>query len=300
MRAEYICPVLTAFDENGKVDMEAMKRQFDHLIEGGLNGIAIMGSSGEFYAMTLEEAMAFARDSIAYLKGKIPVYIGTGRLIADETIQFSNYVLDQGATAVMIVGPYYIGTDDAGVEEYYDYVAERINGNIILYNFPDRTGFDLSLNVILQLLKKHKNIIGLKDTFGAPSHTRTLIGRIKPEYPEFRIYSGYDDNFAHVVSSGGDGCIAALSNVFPKLCSEWVDAVEHDNMEKTAQIQQTIDALMDFYAISTPFMPAMKYGLSVIGIPFPLTCKRPALEVTEGQKQMVNGMLKEIISKIQK
>ena len=52
MRAEYICPVLTAFDENGKVDMEAMKRQFDHLIEGGLNGIAIMGSSGEFYAMT--------------------------------------------------------------------------------------------------------------------------------------------------------------------------------------------------------------------------------------------------------
>ena len=54
MRAEYICPVLTAFDENGKVDMEAMKRQFDHLIEGGLNGIAIMGSSGEFYAMTLE------------------------------------------------------------------------------------------------------------------------------------------------------------------------------------------------------------------------------------------------------
>ena len=92
MRAEYICPVLTAFDENGKVDMEAMKRQFDHLIEGGLNGIAIMGSSGEFYAMTLEEAMAFARDSIAYLKGKIPVYIGTGRLIADETIHIAWFI----------------------------------------------------------------------------------------------------------------------------------------------------------------------------------------------------------------
>ena len=158
----------------------------------------------------------------------------------------------------------------------------------------------MSVNVILQLLKKHKNIIGLKDTFGAPSHTRTLIGRIKPEYPEFRIYSGYDDNFAHVVSSGGDGCIAALSNVFPKLCSEWVDAVEHGNMERTMEIQQIVDELMDFYSISNPFMPAMKYGLSVIGIPFPLTCKRPALEVTENQKQMVDGMLKEIISKIQK
>lgn len=300
MKAEYICPVLTAFDKDGKVDMDAMKKQFDHLIEGGLNGIAVMGSSGEFYAMTLEAAMAFARESIAYLKGKIPVYVGTGRLIADETIQLSNYALKQGATAVMIVGPYYIGTDDAGMEEYYDYVSEHIHGNIILYNFPDRTGFDLSADVILRLLKKHKNIIGLKDTFGAPSHTRALIGKIKPVYPEFRIYSGYDDNFAHVVSSGGDGCIAALSNVFPKLCSEWVDAVEHGNMERTMQIQQIVDELMDFYVISNPFMPAMKYGLSVIGIPFPVACKRPALEVTEGQKQMVDKMLKEIILKIRK
>ena len=182
MKAEYICPVLTAFDKDGKVDMDAMKKQFDHLIEGGLNGIAVMGSSGEFYAMTLEAAMAFARESIAYLKGKIPVYVGTGRLIADETIQLSNYALKQGATAVMIVGPYYIGTDDAGMEEYYDYVSEHIHGNIILYNFPDRTGFDLSADVILRLLKKHKNIIGLKDTFGAPSHTRALIGKIKPVY----------------------------------------------------------------------------------------------------------------------
>ena len=73
MRAEYICPVLTAFDENGKVDMEAMKRQFDHIIEGGLNGIKIMGSSRKFYAMRMEETMAFARNCMACVKGKIIV-----------------------------------------------------------------------------------------------------------------------------------------------------------------------------------------------------------------------------------
>lgn len=300
MKAEYICPVLTAFDENGKVDMAAMKKQFDHLIEGGLNGIAVMGSSGEFYGMTLEEAMEFTRESITYLKGKIPVYVGTGRLIADETVQFSNYALDQGADAVMIVGPYYIGTDDAGVEEYYDHVAGQIHGDIILYNFPDRTGFDLSAEVILDLLAKHKNIVGVKDTFAAPAHTIALIKKIKSKYPEFRIYSGYDDNFVHVVLSGGDGCIAALSNVFPKLCSGWVKAVEENNLAKTAETEQVINELMDFYSISNPFMPAMKYALSVLGIPFPLTCKRPALMATKEQKQEVDIMLKEAISKINK
>ena len=76
MRAEYICPVLTAFDENGKVDMEAMKRQFDHLIEGGLNGIAIMGSSGEFYAMTLEEAMAAGAHFAEALSDVLDQYSG--------------------------------------------------------------------------------------------------------------------------------------------------------------------------------------------------------------------------------
>lgn len=297
MKAQYICPVLTAFCEDGSVDMEAMKRLFDHLIKGGLDGIAVMGSSGEFYSMTLEETMQFAKDSIDYLKGKIPVYVGTGRLIPEETVKLSNYALEQGADAVMIVGPYYIGTSEAGVQEYYDQVISQINGDVILYNYPDRTGHDLSAELILNLRAKHKNIVGLKDTFGAPSHTRALIRAIKSLYPEFRIYSGYDDNFAHVVNSGGDGCIAALSNLIPDVCASWVQAFKDEDMKKAAEIQRTIDAMMDFYTLANPFMPAMKYGLSAVGVPFPTNCKLPVLGITESQKEAVDELLKKILNK---
>ena len=106
MSAEYICPVLTAFHKDGSVDMEAMKALFDHLIEGGLDGIAIMGSSGEFYSMTLADAKAFAKASLAYLKGRIPVYVGTGRLTLEETVDLSSFALGCGADGVMVVGPY--------------------------------------------------------------------------------------------------------------------------------------------------------------------------------------------------
>lgn len=295
MSAEYICPVLTVFGEDGSVDLEAMKAVFDHLIRGRLDGIAIMGSSGEFYSMTLEEAKNFIRESLAYLKGKIPVYAGTGRLTMRETIELSSCALEWGAEGVMIVGPYYIGTDKEGIYTYYDQAAQQIDGNIILYNYPDRTGYDITPDVVLRLLEKHKNIVGFKDTMSSPSHTRELIRSVKPHYPEFRIYSGFDDNFIHVLLSGGNGCIAALSNVQPKLCAGWRDAWNQKDMEKVTEIQRTIDGLMDFYKISTPFMPAMKYGLQKLGLPVSLLCKLPALPASQQQKQEVDRLFTEYV-----
>lgn len=295
MNAQYICPVVTAFGEDGAVDMDAMKVLFDHLVKGGLDGIAVMGSSGEFYSMTLEEAMSYAKDSLEYLKGRIPVYIGTGRMIPEETIRLSNYALSLGAEAVMIVGPYYIGTCDAGVEAYYDRVISQIDGNVILYNYPDRTGFDIKPEIILNLLAKHKNIVGYKDTVGAPSHTKDIIQKVKPLYPDFRIYSGYDENFAHVIACGGDGCIAALSNVIPDVCAAWVQAFKDEDLNKIVEIQRKIDGLMSFYSISSPFMPAMKYGLSKMGLPVRTECRLPVVEIDDEQKVQVDELLKKYV-----
>ena len=120
MSAEYICPVLTAFHKDGSVDMEAMKALFDHLIEAGSDGSANMRSSVEFYSMTLADAKAFARGSLAYFKGSIPFYVGTGRLTLEETVDLSSFALGCGADGVMVVGPFYIGTDREGIFSYYD------------------------------------------------------------------------------------------------------------------------------------------------------------------------------------
>lgn len=295
MRAEYICPVVTAFNRDKSVDMEAMKALFDHLLEGGLDGIAIMGSSGEFYSLTMEAAKAFAKASLAYLKGRIPVYVGTGRLTLEETVELSSFALDCGASGVMVVGPYYIGTDSDGIFAYYDQVAERVSGDILLYNYPDRTGFDITPDIVLRLLERHSNIVGFKDTMAAPSHTRELIRSIKLRYPAFRIYSGYDDNFIHVLLSGGNGCIAALSNLKPGLCAQWREAWNEGNLGKVAEIQRIIDGLMEFYKISTPFMPAMKYALQKAGLPISADCNLPALPASPAQKQSVDRILGDII-----
>ena len=118
----------------------------------------------------------------------------------------------------MVISPYYFNLSDRAVEKFYDSLADRVHGPVLLYNFPARTGYDLKPEVILGLARRHKNIVGIKDTVGTMGHTREIIQTVKSEFPEFLVYSGFDEFFAHNVLSGGDGCIAG----FPTLRRRWL------------------------------------------------------------------------------
>ena len=115
------------------------------------------------------------------------------------------------------------------------------------------------------LAKMHPNIVGMKDTVPGMDHTRELIKVVKSQIPQFEIYSGFDDNFAHNVLSGGNGCIGALSNVVPEICAAWVRAFRENDLAGIARGQQTIDRLMDLYAIRSPFLPVIEGGLPPAG-----------------------------------
>ena len=90
----------------------------------------------------------------------------------------------------------------------------------------------------MELVKKYENIKGYKDTQAGMDHTRELIRRVKAIRPDFEIYSGFDDNFAHNILAGGDGCIAGLSNVFPRLTSGWAEAFRKEDLKRVQEIQE--------------------------------------------------------------
>ena len=106
----------------------------------------------------------------------------------------------------------------------------------------------------------------MKDTISGMDHTRELIKVVKSHIPSFEIYSGFDDNFAHNVLAGGNGCIGALSNVVPEICSAWVKAFRDNDMAGVAKGQQTIDRLMDLYAVRSPFLPVIKEACKLRGV----------------------------------
>lgn len=291
MKAKYLTPAVTAFTETVSIDYKSLAKLYDHLIDGGVDGILILGSIGEFFAISYEEKKKLIEFACKHINKRVELIVGTTSMEVMEIVDLSNYALQCGAAAVMIIPPYYFHFTHDSIYNYYDYLADLIKGNLYLYNFPDRTGYEIPVEVVLSLAKKHNNIIGIKDTISGMDHTRELIKKVKNEKPDFFIYSGFDDNFAHNILSGGDGCIAGISNIYPKLTSAWVKAFHNNDINEVARISQTIDKLMDIYGIGKPFIPYIKKALALEHIIESEYSTIPMPKVTKEEEDRLTSIL---------
>lgn len=291
MKASYITPAITLFHKDGSFDFESQKSLYENLIRNHMDGILVQGSIGEFFALSLEQRMELAKFAIKTIDHRTKVIIGTASMNPEEIIPYSNYCLDLGADAVMIIPPYYFRFDDDALFCFFDRFAAAIHGPLYIYNFPDRTGYTIAPETVLKLAVKHKNIIGIKDTISGMDHTRELIKTVKSQIPSFEVYSGFDDNAAHNVLSGGDGCIGGISNVVPEICSAWIQAMRDNDAEKIAAGQQTINRLMDIYFVGSLFVPIIKEGARIRGIVSSNTCTFPMPEVSSEQSLKIRAIL---------
>ena len=291
MNASYITPAITLFREDGSLDKENQKALYENLIKNHIDGILVQGSIGEFFAMPMAQRLELAEFAIQTIDHRTLCLIGTASMIPEEIVPYSNKCLELGADGVVIIPPYYFRLDSDAVFRYFDELLAQINGNVYLYNFPDRTGYSMDAQTILKLAKKHKNLKGIKDTISGMDHTRELINVIKSEVPEFKVYSGFDDNTAHNVLSGGDGCIGGISNVIPELCTKWVAAIRSDDFKTVAECQQKINRLMDIYSISSNFIPVIKQAAKLRGIISSTGCIFPSVPTDDDQTEKIRNLL---------
>lgn len=289
-QAEYLTPVITVFDKDGNLDEKGNKEVYEFLIKNGVNGIVVMGSTGEFFAMSMEQKKKLIDIAVETIHHRVKCFIGTGCMTATETIELSNYALQVGADAVMIIGPYYFKLNEHQIESYYDQVVPQVKGNVYIYNYPGGSGYDMTPAVTVKLLKKHPNIVGYKDTIDQFSHTRGILEATIHEFPDFEVYSGFDENMVHTMLSGGKGCIGGLSNIAPGLCAEWVQAINDKNIDEIERIQLKINSMMEFYTLEEPFIPAMKKAMISLGLNISAKCIEFA-PITEEQEKQVEEIL---------
>lgn len=293
-KAMYHTPVVTAFEEDGSLDVQGNKNVYDYLIEGGVDGIVLLGSTGEFFSMTMEQKKELIQIAADHIDKRVKLLIGTSCMRVDETIELSNFALASGADAVMIIGPYYFSLSDQSIEAFYDAVASEVKGDIYLYNFPDRTGYDLSAEITLNLLRKHENIVGYKDTVTEVGHTRDLITKIIPEFPDFDILAGFDESMSRIALSGGGGCIGGLSNLYPEICSGYTRAINENDLDSLKVYQAKIDSLMDIYKIGNPFIPIVKKAMIMRGVAIKDVSTQPFLSATDLQTERIRLLLDKV------
>ena len=290
--AKYITPAVTPLNADGTLDEQGCKALYDHLIEGGVDGILVLGSIGEFFALSMEIKKRLISLAVKHVNRRVQLIIGTADMQIENVIELSNFALAEGADSVIVVPPFYFWLNAESIEAYYDRLAEEIKGRLYIYNFPDRTGYQIPADVIARLAVKHPNIVGCKDTISGMDHTRELIKAVKPQRPEFEVFSGFDDNFAHNVLSGGDGCIGGMSNLAPEITSSWVRAIERGDMDAVAEIQKKIDRMMSIYSVGMPFVPYIKRAMQLRGIAVKAHATFPLPAVTEQDDEKLLAILK--------
>ena len=295
MNARYLAPIITAFHENGVTpDWEGNRQLYEFLVSRGISGVVLMGSTGEFYSMTLETQKAILDFAAENLLGRTEVIVGAARMSIDETIELCQYAVRAGYKKLMLVSPYYFQLTQSDLENYYTHIAKEIEAKIYLYNFPARTGHDLSPELVKRLAMGQENIVGIKDTVEDFGHTRAILEEVKKDRPDFEVFTGYDEYFAHCALSGGSGCIGGLANLFPEMCAKWLCAVNNENLPEISRLQMFFNRAMSLYNISKPFMPALKRALRLRGISIGEECAFPIQKLDHYQRAQLEGLMTEL------
>lgn len=244
-----ITPVVTIFDKSGGIDIEGNKKVIDFLIEGGVDGILVLGSTGEFTNMTMEQRKELFSLYSDYNNGRVDLYAGTGCLEVSNTIELTNYTNKLDYKGAMIIGPYYYGLDQDKVFKYYDKVAKSVEGNIYLYNYPDRSGHTLEPDTVKKIVEANDNVVGMKDSVSEPGHFNNIIIEVDDE--NFEMYAGFDDQFLYNLAAGGNGGISALSNIVPEIWSSLVKAYRNKDFDRTFKLANIIHGLMPIYGLDS-------------------------------------------------
>lgn len=292
MKASYLVPVVTIFNEDMSINEVANIRLWNTIIDNGLDGIVLMGSTGEFSQMTMEQKKRLIALAGKEIAGRTRLIVGTGCQCLEDTVALSNFAAENGAEGVMVLTPYYFFLEQKNIEEFYTSVVERIDIPLYLYNYPDRTNHDVAPDTVYALLKKHyPKIKGYKDSVGAMSHTRELIAKVKPEFPEFEIFCGMDENFAANCMAGGDGVVGALANIDPKLSFNMKNALNNEDFSEISRLQKQFNRMVRIFDVTKPYMPAVKTAMVLNGFEISDICACPFGRSNERQTARIADLL---------
>ena len=204
--------IVTPMHEDFSINYEKLRELIEWQILNGTDAIVACGTTGESATMSTEEHIEVIRFTIETVAGRVPVVAGTGSNETAYAAELSNEAEKAGADALLLVTPYYNKTSQMGLIKHYNYIADRVNTPVILYNVPSRTGVDIKPQTYAELCK-HPNIVATKEANGkldAIALTMNLCG------DNLDIYSGEDGLISPTVALGGKGVISVLSNVVPK------------------------------------------------------------------------------------
>ncbi len=283
--------LITPF-RDGAVDFEALTGLLNFQVESGISALVVLGTTGEAATMAPAERDTVIAHSLKVVNGRVPVIIGTGTNNTATAIDLSRRAEELGADGVLVVTPFYNKPNQEGLYRHFSAVAASIRVPVILYNVPGRTGVNMLPETVLRLAADVPNIVGVKEASGDQFQCDRLIRALAVVRPDFRVFSGNDDQAFHLVCAGGDGVISVLSNVLPAQTAAMLSAALGGNLAEARGLHLRLLPLMkDLFHESNPI--PVKYAASLLGL-----CRDelrlPLVPASEATRELVRADLLEL------
>ena len=233
-----IPPLITPLQEHFRLDYPGFSNIIENAISGGVHGIFILGTTGEFSSLSSEvksEVISLACDKV---NNRIPVLVGITDCSFSQSLNLAAKAAESGARAVVAAPPFYMNLDQRELVNYYQRLADRVELPLVLYNIPSHTRITIAPESV-QTLAEHPNIIGIKDSSGDLDYFGKLSQLFQGE-DQFRVFMGPEEKMAEAMALGGDGCIAGGANLFPELYVALYHAVKNSEPEKIEALHESV------------------------------------------------------------
>ena len=236
-----IVAMVTPMAADGALDEENFDRLLEWHIEAGTDAIVIVGTTGESATLSHAEHCGLVAHAVNRAAGRVPIIAGTGSNNTAEAMQLTESAAECGASAALLVTPYYNKPSQEGLYRHYQAIAQAIDIPQILYNVPGRTACDLELETV-QRLAELDNIVAIKDATGDVERGRELVARCA--VAEVAVYSGEDAATFELMRAGARGTISVTANVAPAAMAEMCALALAGDFDRAGAIN---DALMPLH-----------------------------------------------------
>ncbi len=282
-------PTITPLDEKERVDELGFINQLNRLIDNGIHGIYLLGTSGEFTTLTNTERERAMDIAVKAIGGRVPIICGVMDTSTQRVIQNIEVAEQFGVDAVAATpGYYYPSTDDADLVEFYYDVAASTDLPVFIYNIPSTVKTAIKPYVVAQLAETCENIVGIKDSSGDWTNCLDLLARLGDK-PDFSIMLGSHTALGAAVLFGADGGVVSISNVAPKESVALYNAAKARDIDEVHRLQKLLLRLSKIYTYGQG-VSGMKACLEILGVCNAYTTS-PLLPTGESVKDEIRQLL---------
>lgn len=241
-----IPPIVTPLKSTSELDVKGTKRLVKHLLEGGVHGLFLLGTTGEGPSIDFALKKEFIDMVSEEVSGRVPIIVGISDTSFNESVKIAEHSYEKGAAAVVATPPYYFPAGQAELVEYMTHLVKKLPLPLFVYNMPAMTKINIEPASVRQL-SEIDGICGLKDSSCNMIYYHEILDMMR-DRPDFTVLIGPEEMLAESVLFGGDGGISGGANIFPRLYVDMYEAAVRRDFPAILELQKKIFILRKIYS----------------------------------------------------